>query len=47
MVRSGYPDEAASNRTVDTLMGGGSNPSITTKPEGASIHDVIDEPQAV
>ncbi len=36
---TGYLDEAAYNRTVETLMGGGSDPVISTKPEGAFTHD--------
>jgi NitT/TauT family transport system substrate-binding protein len=44
---TGYLDEAAFNRTVDTLMGGGSDPVITKKPEGAWTHDVIDKALAM
>jgi NitT/TauT family transport system substrate-binding protein len=44
---TGYLDEAAFNRTVDTLMGGGSDPVITTKPEGAFTHDVIEKAMAM
>ncbi|HET6159801.1 MAG TPA: ABC transporter substrate-binding protein [Dongiaceae bacterium] len=44
---TGYLDEAAFNRTVETLMGGGSDPVITKKPEGAWTHDVIDKAQAM
>ena len=40
---TGYLDEAAYNRTIDTLMGGGSDPVITKKPEGAWTHDVIEK----
>jgi NitT/TauT family transport system substrate-binding protein len=39
---TGYLDEAAYDRTVQTLMSGGSDPVITKKPEGAFTHDVID-----
>jgi NitT/TauT family transport system substrate-binding protein len=44
---TGYLDEAAYNRTVDTLMGGGSDPVISAKPEGAFTHDVIEKAQAM
>ncbi|MEZ5829891.1 MAG: ABC transporter substrate-binding protein [Dongiaceae bacterium] len=44
---TGYLDEAAYNRTVDTLMGGGSDPVITAKPEGAWTHDVIEKAMAM
>jgi NitT/TauT family transport system substrate-binding protein len=44
---TGYLDEAAFNRTVETLMGGGSDPVITKKPEGAWTHDVIDKAMAM
>jgi NitT/TauT family transport system substrate-binding protein len=44
---TGYLDEAAFNRTVETLMGGGSDPVITKKPDGAWTHDVIDKAMAM
>ena len=44
---TGYLDEAAYNRTVDTLMGGGSDPVISTKPEGAFTHAVIEKAGAM
>ena len=44
---TGYLDEAAYNRTVESLMGGGSDPVITVKPEGAWTHDVIDKAKAM
>lgn len=40
---TGYLDEAAFDRTVKTLMSGGSDPVITKAPEGAWTHDVIDQ----
>jgi NitT/TauT family transport system substrate-binding protein len=40
---TGYLDEAAYERTVKTLMSGGSDPVITKAPEGAWTHDVIDK----
>jgi NitT/TauT family transport system substrate-binding protein len=40
---TGYLDEAAYDRTVKTLMSGGSDPVITKAPEGAWTHDVIDK----
>lgn len=39
---SGVLDEAAYQRTVDTLLGGGSDPVITRAPEGAFSHVVTD-----
>ena len=39
---TGYLDEAAYDRTVKTLMSGGSDPVITKQPEGAWTHEVID-----
>jgi NitT/TauT family transport system substrate-binding protein len=39
---TGYLDEAAFNRTVDSLMSGGSDPVITKKPEGAYSFAVYD-----
>ena len=44
---TGYLDEAAYNRTVDTLMGGGSDPVISVKPEGAFTHAVIEKALAM
>ena len=35
-------DEAAYQRTVDTLMAGGSDPVISAAPEGAFTHAVTD-----
>jgi len=40
---TGYLDEAAYDRTVKTLMSGGSDPVITKVPDGAWTHDVIDQ----
>ncbi|HVO02002.1 MAG TPA: ABC transporter substrate-binding protein [Candidatus Cybelea sp.] len=40
---TGYLDEAAYDRTVKTLMSGGSEPVITKQPDGAWTHDVIDQ----
>jgi NitT/TauT family transport system substrate-binding protein len=40
---TGYLDEAAYERTVKTLMSGGSDPVISKAPEGAWTHDVIDQ----
>ncbi|MCC0074334.1 MAG: ABC transporter substrate-binding protein [Rhodobacter sp.] len=39
---TGELDEAAYQRTVDTLLGGGSDPVITRAPEGAWTHVVTD-----
>jgi NitT/TauT family transport system substrate-binding protein len=39
---TGYLDEASYERTVKTLMSGGSDPVITKTPEGAWSHAVID-----
>jgi len=39
---TGYLDEASYERTVKTLMSGGSDPVITKAPDGAWTHDVID-----
>jgi NitT/TauT family transport system substrate-binding protein len=44
---TGYLDEAAYDRTVETLMGGGSDPVISKKPEGAWTHEVIDKALAM
>ena len=40
---TGWLDEAAYEGTVATLMGGGSDPVITVKPEGAWTHAVIEK----
>ncbi|HEX2581366.1 MAG TPA: ABC transporter substrate-binding protein [Dongiaceae bacterium] len=42
---TGYLDEAAYNRTVETLLTGGSAPIITKKPEGAWTHQVVEAAQ--
>jgi NitT/TauT family transport system substrate-binding protein len=39
---SGVLDEEAYQRTVETLLGGGSDPVITSEPEGAWTHAVTD-----
>ena len=39
---SGALDEAAYQRTVDTLLAGGSDPVISAQPEGAWTHEVTD-----
>jgi NitT/TauT family transport system substrate-binding protein len=39
---TGYLDEASYERTVKTLMSGGSDPVITKAPDGGWTHDVID-----
>jgi NitT/TauT family transport system substrate-binding protein len=39
---TGYLDEASFDRTVKTLMSGGSDPVITKAPDGAWTHAVID-----
>jgi NitT/TauT family transport system substrate-binding protein len=44
---TGYLDEAAYDRTVETLMGGGSDPVISKKPDGAWTHDVIEKALAM
>ncbi len=44
---TGYLDEAAYDRTIETLMGGGSDPVITKKPEGAWTHEVIEKAMAM
>ncbi|GGL69433.1 ABC transporter substrate-binding protein [Wenxinia marina] len=41
----GSLDEEAYQRTVDTLLGGGSDPVITAEPEGAFTHEVTDAAQ--
>jgi NitT/TauT family transport system substrate-binding protein len=43
----GSLDEAAYQRTVDTLMKGGSDPVITKAPEGAWTHAVTDKAKAM
>ncbi len=43
----GSLDEAAYQRTVDTLMKGGSDPVITKAPEGAFSHAVTDKAKAM
>jgi NitT/TauT family transport system substrate-binding protein len=43
----GSLDEAAYQRTVDTLMKGGSDPVITKAPEGAFTHAVTDAAKAM
>jgi NitT/TauT family transport system substrate-binding protein len=43
----GSLDEAAYQRTVDTLMKGGSDPVITKKPEGAFSHAVTDKAKSM
>ena len=40
---SGKLDEAAYQRTVDSLLSGGSDPVISTEPEGAWTHAVTDK----
>jgi NitT/TauT family transport system substrate-binding protein len=40
---AGYLEPAAYQRTVDELMGGGSDPVITRTPEGAWTHAVFDK----
>jgi NitT/TauT family transport system substrate-binding protein len=44
---TGWLDEAAYDRTIETLMGGGSDPVITKKPDGAWTHAVIEKAQAM
>ena len=44
---TGYLDEAAYDRTIETLMSGGSDPVITKKPEGAWTHEVIEKAMAM
>ncbi|MFV2052116.1 ABC transporter substrate-binding protein [Aliiroseovarius sp. YM-037] len=39
---NGALDEAAYQRTVDSLLAGGSDPVITAEPEGAWTHDITD-----
>jgi NitT/TauT family transport system substrate-binding protein len=38
----GSLDEEAYQRTVDTLLAGGSDPVITEMPEGAFTHEITD-----
>jgi NitT/TauT family transport system substrate-binding protein len=40
---TGWLDEAAYDRTVETLMGGGSDPVISAKPEGAWTHAIMEK----
>ncbi|PRY21543.1 NitT/TauT family transport system substrate-binding protein [Aliiruegeria haliotis] len=40
---NGALDEADYQRTVDTLLGGGSDPVITKEPEGAWTHQITDK----
>lgn len=40
---TGWLDDAAYEHTVETLMGGGSDPVITKKPEGAYTHEVMEK----
>ena len=40
---TGWLDEAAFDRTIATLMSGGSDPVITKKPEGAWTHAVMEK----
>ncbi|WP_303976694.1 ABC transporter substrate-binding protein [Dongia mobilis] len=40
---TGWLDDAAATRTVETLMSGGSDPVITKMPEGAWTHAVIEK----
>ncbi len=42
---TGWLDDAAYGRTIQTLMSGGSDPVITKKPEDAYTHDVIEKAQ--
>lgn len=44
---TGWLDPAAYDRTVETLMGGGSDPVITKKPDGAWTHAVIEKAMAM
>ena len=44
---TGWLDDAAAERTVETLMSGGSDPVITKKPEGAWTHAVIEKANAM
>ncbi|MBL8710591.1 MAG: ABC transporter substrate-binding protein, partial [Rhodospirillaceae bacterium] len=40
---TGWLDDAAAERTVETLMSGGSDPVITSKPDGAWTHAVMEK----
>ncbi len=44
---TGWLDKAAADRTVETLMSGGSDPVISKKPEGAWTHDIIEKANAL
>ncbi len=44
---TGWLDDAAAERTVETLMSGGSDPVITKKPDGAWTHAVIEKANAM
>lgn len=44
---TGWLDDAAADRTVNTLMSGGSDPVITKKPEGAWTHAIIEKANAM
>ena len=44
---TGYLDEAAYDRTIETLMSGGSDPVITKKPEGAWTSVVTDKAKSM
>lgn len=44
---TGWLDDTAAERTVETLMSGGSDPVITKKPEGAWTHAVIEKANAM
>ena len=44
---TGWLDDAAAERTVETLMSGGSDPVITKKPEGAWTHAIIEKANAL
>ncbi|WP_374313878.1 ABC transporter substrate-binding protein [Dongia sp.] len=44
---TGWLDDAAAERTVETLMSGGSDPVITKKPEGAWTHAIVEKANAL
>ncbi|TDQ83237.1 NitT/TauT family transport system substrate-binding protein [Dongia mobilis] len=44
---TGWLDDAAADRTVETLMSGGSDPVITKKPDGAWSHAVMEKAGAL
>jgi NitT/TauT family transport system substrate-binding protein len=44
---TGWLDDAAAERTVETLMSGGSDPVITKKPEGAWTHAIVEKANAM